>query len=108
MISNLFSFPEFEFKSHNALEYYKKKFENIKRKARQRDTFVKKQLETGGGQLSKAEQRIVKSPAYSDLATKLGISAFGNEPRTDCDGDMESPVAPTRRLNNALNSSTGM
>lgn len=90
------------------MEYYKKKFENIKRKARQRETLVKKQLETGGGQLSKGEQRIVKSPAYTDLAIKLGISAFGNAPRTDSDASLEIPVAPTPRLENALNLSEGM
>lgn len=65
-------------------------------------------LETGGGQLTKAEQRIIKSPAYADLAIKLGISAFGNEPRTDSDAPLECQTAPTRRLEKALNSFEGM
>lgn len=90
------------------MEYYKKKFENIKKKARQRDTLVKRQLETGGGTLSKSEQRIIKSSAYTDLATKLGISAFGNTPRTDCDTAEEHSTPPTQRLRNVLNTSAGM
>lgn len=69
---------------------------------------MKRQQETGGGTLSKAEQRIVKSLAYTDLATKLGISAFGNAPRTDSDALLERPVAPTQRLERELSTSTSM
>lgn len=69
---------------------------------------MEKQLETGGGQLSSSEQRIVKSTAYADLATKLGISAFGNVARTDSDATSELPPAPTPRLERVLNSSGGM
>lgn len=88
--------------------YYKKKFENVKAQARKRETLLKRQLETGGGRLSKAEERIVKSPAYADLAIKLGISAFGNARRTDSDANLENPPPPTRRLANVLNTSDGM
>lgn len=69
---------------------------------------MRRQLETGGGQLKKTEQRIVKSPAYTDLATKLGISAFGNASRTDSDATEEHPAPPTQRLQNILNTSAGM
>lgn len=96
------------FKANNTADYYKKKFENVKSKARKRETLVKKQLETGGGTLTKAEQRIVESPAYTDLATKLGISAFGNAPRADCDANSESPAPPTQRLGRILDTSAGI
>lgn len=91
----------------NTADYYKKKFENIKKKARQRETLVKKQLQTGGGQLTKAEQRIVQSQAYTDLALKLGISASGNEARGDSDAGSNDPIAPTGRLQNILNTPIG-
>lgn len=106
LILNLFLFSTF--KANAPVDYYKKKFENVKRKARQRETLVKRQLETGGGRLSKTEQLIVKSVAYTDLSIKLGISAFGNAPRTDSDADSQNLRAPTRRLANALDTSDSM
>lgn len=96
------------FKANNTVDYYRKKFENVKSKARQRETIQKKQLETGGGVLSKAEQRIIQSPAYADLAIKLGISAFGNTATADSDATLDRPPAPTQRLEKSLNASEGM
>lgn len=103
----LFMFS-YVFKAKNSVKYYAKKFKNVKQKARQRDVLVKKQLETGGGTLTKAEQKIVQSQAYADLATKLGISAFGNVARTDSDASSSNLVAPTNRLKNILSTSTCM
>lgn len=89
--------------TNNAADYYKKKFDNIKKKARQREVLLQKQKQTGGGQLTKAEQRIVESQAYTDLALKLGKSAVGNEPRSDSDAVSETNLtAPTKRLQNIL------
>lgn len=57
----------------------------MKTKARKREALVKKQKITGGGSLTRDEQRIIQSPAYTDLALKLGLSAVGNEARADSD-----------------------
>lgn len=92
----------------NDVDYYKKKFENVKKKARQRENLLKKLSETGGGQLSKSDQRIVQSQAYTDLALKLGVSASGNEARADSDAGLTSPIAPTDRLRNVLRTPESM
>lgn len=55
----------------------------------------KKQKQTDGGTLTKTEQRIVQSPAYTELTLKLRISATGNEGRSDSDAGTCSPPAPT-------------
>lgn len=86
----------------NTVDYYKTKFKNIKSKARTRQVLVEKQKRTGGGSLTNAEKRIISSPAYTDLALKLGISASGNEPRTDSDALSSNCQAPTQRLQNIL------
>lgn len=104
---NVFSISIF-LQAKNTADYYRNKFDNIKRKARQREVLLKKQLITGGGQLSKAEQRIVKSQAYTDLVAKLGISASGNEARADSDGGLTDPEAPTNRLRTIVNASDGI
>lgn len=54
---------------------------------------IKKQKTTGGGRITTHDLRIIESPAYLDLALQLGISAFGNEPRTDSDSaNIQSPT----------------
>lgn len=64
---------------------------------------LQKQKITGGGKLTKAEERIVQSQAYTDLALKLGNSATGNDARSDSDAvEGAVPTAPTQRLRNAI------
>lgn len=72
---------------------------------------IAKQKITGGGQLTKNEQRIIESPAYTELALKLGISASGNQARADSDAALEGETAPTpstRRLSGILRASGSM
>lgn len=68
--------------------------------ARTRDALLKRaQFKTGGGMLSDKEKRIAESNLYSDVATRMGISASGNVPRFDSDSVSSNDVlAPTRRL----------
>lgn len=71
--------------------------------ARKHQLIVEKQKLTGGGSLTKQEQRIINSRGYLDLALKLGISASGNEPRADSDAQPStSSQSPTVRLRNIL------
>lgn len=95
----------FSFKVKNNVDYYKKKFEHVKGKARKRESYVKEQKETGGGTLSKDKQRIIASPAYTDLALHLGKSAIGNQPRLDSDEQQMNTEPPTERLRNILQDS---
>lgn len=88
----------------NSVDFYKTKFKNLKAKARKREALVQKQKQTGGGTLSKEEQRIITSPAYTDLALKLGLSASGNEARADSDAQGTSTQPPTRRLQQLMDS----
>lgn len=86
------------------MDYYKKKFEHVKAKARKRESYVKEQKQTGGGKLSRDKQRVISSPAYTDLALNLGKSAFGNLPRLDSDEQESLIQPPTERLRNILQS----
>lgn len=84
------------------------KWKNVKANARRRDQLAKKsQSQTGGGKLTRAEIRIVNSNLLGDVATKLGVSARGADPRFDSDSNSSVPPsgrsssvpsAPTRRL----------
>lgn len=85
-------------KAIRTVEYYQKKFANMKDIARKRDQMVAKQKQTGGGSLTPHETRVVNSSAYMDLASKLGISASGNDPRADSDGNRAMTRPPTDRL----------
>lgn len=67
---------------------------------------VAKQKETGGGSLTPHETRVVNSSAYMDLVSKLGISASGNDPRADSDGNRATVRPPTDRLVCALGAPT--
>lgn len=67
---------------------------------------VAKQKITGGGSLTPHETRVVNSSAYMDLASKLGISASGNDPRADSDGNRTTVRPPTDRLACALDAPT--
>lgn len=90
------------------------KFKKVKEKARKRNQLIKKQQQTGGGQLTKQEKRIVESEAYSDLVAKLGASASGNDARNDSDSQNTVAQIPTARLasvfadENALDSFPGL
>lgn len=56
---------------------------------------MEKMKATGGGSLTKQEKRLVQSTAYQDLVLKLGISATGNEARSDSDAlSTKAPVEP--------------
>lgn len=57
-----------------------------------------------------AERKVIESQAYCDLALKLGISATGNEARPDSDATVATALqkAPTQRLQNILDTSTGI
>lgn len=83
------------------------KWKTVKASARRRDQLIRKSLsKTGGGFLSTFEKKIVESSLYSDVASKLGISAHGNEPRFDSDATLQSNAnitPPTQRLQNAIN-----
>lgn len=79
----------------------------MKTKARKREALVKKQKLTGGGSLTRDEQRIIQSPAYTDLALKLGLSAVGNEARADSDAQATPTQPPTKRLQQILENNMG-
>lgn len=82
----------------------KTKWKNIKADVRRRDVLVKKaKTKTGGGKLTPREQKIVDSQSFQDVATKMGVSASGNEARLDSDATT-MPTPPTRRLARAFSS----
>lgn len=84
-------------KVNRSLQTIKNKWKNIKSNARRRDNLVKKsQNETGGGKLTRGEERIVKSNLLGDVATRLGVSARGSDARFDSDSN-SVPPAPTNR-----------
>lgn len=79
------------------------KWKNIKQQARRRNKLVKdSQNQTGGGVLTKAQKRVVESQLYSDVATKLGISASGNPARFDSDQVEDIPEPPSKRVARSL------
>lgn len=92
----------FLFQTNRSVETLQNKWKNIKQVARKREALRKRaQNQTGGGKLSKTEQRIVDSQLYADVAVKMGVSAFGNTARFDSDLD-SIPTPPTSRLANAI------
>lgn len=91
MISFLF-YDFFKFQVDRTVGQIKKKFENIKGKARKRKGYIMKIKKTGGGSLSNAERQVVEWQSYSDLILKMGESGSGNEPRNDSD----AAITPTK------------
>lgn len=89
-------------KADKSVEQYKKKFENVKANAKKRQKYIAKQKLTGGGKLTKQEERIVNSTAYADLVLKLGVCASGNDARMDSDAGDSNSNAPTTRLDRLL------
>lgn len=93
----------FNFQTNRSIETLQNKWKNVKQVARKREALRKKaQNQTGGGTLSKTEQRIVDSPLFADVATKMGASASGNSSRFDSDLGNLVPIPPTSRLANAI------
>lgn len=90
------------FKLDRSIATLKNKWKTIKSNARRRQNISKKaQSKTGGASLTAAEKRILESTLFSDVVTRLGISATGNEPRFDSDAGPSSSsivAAPTKRL----------
>lgn len=84
------------------MEYYKTKFKNVKENARKRRQYIAKQKITGGGRLTRQEQRIIQSNAYSDLVIRLGVSASGNDSRNDSDSLDSLTQPPTNLLQSVL------
>lgn len=74
------------------------KWKNVKHDSRRRDSLIRKAVnQTGGGKISKRERRIIDSTIYADIASKMGLSSSGNEPRFDNDQNSNSlPIAPKR------------
>lgn len=85
------------------IDFWKKKWKNVKELSRKREQYVKKQSTTGAGKLTKAELKVVESPQYLDLARKLGKSAKGCDSRLDSDST-NAAIPPTNRLRNVLSS----
>lgn len=85
-----------------SVDFWKTKWENVKKLSRKRAQLLKKQNVTGGGKLTKTELKVVESQQYSDLASKLGISAQGSDARLDSDAT-NAVVAPTNRHINSNN-----
>lgn len=56
---------------------------------------------TGGGSLTKKQQKIMNSSLFADLALKLGKSASGSKARFDSDG-VDTIPPPTKRLASKL------
>lgn len=66
--------------------------------ARQREVWLKEMNRTGGGKLTKTQQKVVNSELYADLVTKLGKSASGGSARFDSDSNTsdQQPPPPKR------------
>lgn len=87
-----------------AVEGLKTKWKNIKAKVRRRNEFIKQaQQYTGGGPFK--DQRVIDSPLFMDIATRMGISLSGLAARFDSDSGTgtSTPNPPTNRLARVMN-----